>query len=130
MKKNMPQRGVRYANDEERKSALKRNARKFQDSEAGKLFRSRANRKAALKRHGLTVEQYDQMLTAQNGRCAVCRTDKPSDRPDIRFMFIDHCHKTGKVRGLLCNRCNTAIGYAEDDPVRLEAMASYLRHNS
>lgn len=68
---------------------------------------------------GITVRQFDQMLLAQLGRCAVCR--KVMEKP-----HVDHCHKTKKVRGLLCFNCNIGIGYLKDDPAALRRAADYL----
>jgi hypothetical protein len=68
------------------------------------------------------------MLDAQNGECAICGTPTPASHTD-KFS-VDHCHTTGKVRGLLCNRCNTSIGGLGDDPNVLLAAATYVaRHN-
>jgi hypothetical protein len=77
------------------------------------------------RRYGLTVDAYRAISDAHNGHCAICG-DKPSSR-----LHIDHDHKTGAVRGLLCRGCNHALGNALDDPSRLRAMADYLeRHAS
>lgn len=61
--------------------------------------------------YGITIEQYDQMLQSQGGVCKICGTATPGGMG--RFV-VDHNHKTGKVRGLLCNRCNTKLGGVED----------------
>ena len=55
--------------------------------------------------YGITIEDYDRMYEEQGGRCAICRTDQPGGAGE-RFS-VDHDHETGKVRGLLCNNCNT-----------------------
>jgi hypothetical protein len=90
----------------------------------------RYNLKQLCKKRGITVEEYDAMLTAQNGVCAICKKRKPWGRGGSDSLCIDHCHKTNKVRALLCFGCNTAIGLAEDNPFLLDAMAEYLRkHN-
>lgn len=78
------------------------------------------------KKFGLTHEQYEAMAVAQNHRCALC--DCP-DLPEKR-LAVDHDHRTGKVRALLCDRCNRGIGYLDEDPVKLRAAAEYLEsHN-
>jgi hypothetical protein len=77
----------------------------------------REKRNAA--RYGLTVEQYRELLAKTDGKCSVCG-DKHSG------MHVDHSHRTGKVRGLLCKHCNLAIGHAKDSPARLRALAKYL----
>lgn len=79
---------------------------------------------------GLTVQQYDAMLSAQGGRCAICSRTPDENfkyRPDRPFpLGVDHDHKTGKIRGLLCTRCNVMIGNASDDPKILELAIAYL----
>jgi Recombination endonuclease VII len=79
-----------------------------------------------LRRYGLTRADYDQMLAAQHGRCAVCRSKTPKGPGR---WHIDHDHITGQVRGLLCNNCNRGIGYFSDDPEVIKAAARYVtRH--
>ncbi len=85
------------------------------------------NRKSKLKRaFGLTVQQYDEMLVAQGGRCALCGSDFPGGRG--RFV-VDHCHDTGKIRGLLCNLCNVGLGALRDSPQLLQKAIHYLGRN-
>ena len=85
-----------------------------------------------LRKHKLTAEQYETMLNAQNGGCAICgRTPKDFAKAKnnyrLRRLAVDHDHATGKIRGILCGNCNTAIGKAQDSPEVLERMAEYLR---
>jgi hypothetical protein len=70
-------------------------------------------------RYGVTVEQVGAMLEAQGGVCAICRSEPL--RP-----VIDHCHKTSKVRGVLCHPCNVALAHVEDEAFRAAAL-EYLR---
>ena len=74
---------------------------------------------------GMTIADYEAMLAAQDGRCAICGTTDPGGRWGTRFA-IDHCHETNRVRGLLCGRCNVMLGNAKDEPARLRAAADYL----
>lgn len=76
-----------------------------------------------LRRRGLTVADYERMLAAQRGRCAICRRQDP--RGNGRW-HIDHDHVTGQVRGLLCSNCNLALGYLGDDPDVIRAAATYV----
>jgi hypothetical protein len=76
-----------------------------------------------LRRYGLTEEQYYSMLAQQEGRCAICE----SAFEDLqKTPHIDHDHDTGQVRGLLCGKCNSGIGYLQDDLGLVRAAASYL----
>lgn len=74
--------------------------------------------------YGLELEDYDRMLLDQNGKCAICGTSSPSGKYN-RF-YIDHCHRTGKVRGLLCNTCNFALGAFKDSVENLQNAIKYL----
>jgi hypothetical protein len=65
---------------------------------------------------------YQEWLDKQEGRCAICRTDDPSPK---RFFCTDHDHRTGKVRGLLCDRCNRGIECFRDDPKIIEQAMRY-----
>jgi hypothetical protein len=74
---------------------------------------------ARLRRRGLTAEEYQALVDAQQGECPIClRTDRPLD--------IDHCHRSGKVRALLCGPCNRAIGFMGDDPAVAKRAVAYL----
>jgi hypothetical protein len=94
-----------------------------------KARRKISGRRQWLERYGITPEQFDAMLLSQGHKCAICRTDKPGGTN--RRFHVDHCHTTQKVRELLCNKCNAALGYADDNPAILFAAAQYLlRHRS
>lgn len=79
----------------------------------------------ALKRHDLDIQGYEKLLAEQGGGCGICGSASPR-RSRSERLFIDHCHETGAVRGLLCNLCNTLLGYSGDHPMRLRAAADYL----
>jgi hypothetical protein len=68
-----------------------------------------------LRKYGLTAEEYERLLASQNGRCRGCGTTDPGRKG----WHIDHCHATGRVRCLLCNRCNTVLGMCGEDPAIL-----------
>ena len=85
----------------------------------------------ALKQYGLTFEDQEQMLREQNNKCAICCKEI--------FLFgsskkltahVDHDHKTGKVRGLLCQECNTGLGKFRDNTEYLLGAISYLNKNT
>lgn len=71
-------------------------------------------------RYGITADDYAAMLTRQGAVCAICR------RPGKRRLAVDHCHATGRVRGLLCDNCNQAIGKLKDSPELLARSIAYL----
>jgi hypothetical protein len=80
------------------------------------------------RQYGITPEQYDQMLAAQDGKCAICGTTDPGPvRVGQPAFRVDHCHKSGAIRGLLCHNCNSGMGLLGDSTERLEAAAAYLR---
>lgn len=79
------------------------------------------------KTFGIDSEQYKEILLRQHGVCAVCNKPETSMyRGKLRHLSVDHCHGTGKVRGLLCNDCNIALGWFKDDISRLESAIRYL----
>lgn len=83
-----------------------------------------------LKQYGITYEEYSVVLALQGGLCAICKGDeivKRGNKP-VR-LSVDHDHHTGKVRGLLCQRCNSLLGFAQDDISILRGAIDYLaRH--
>lgn len=74
-------------------------------------------------RYGLTLEQYNNMVEAQGGRCAICGTEEPG--AGRNHLFIDHCHETGVIRGLLCHHCNVGLGRFKNVSI-LQAAINYL----
>jgi len=76
-----------------------------------------------LRGFGLTKEQYDALLAAQGGHCATC--DRTSSGPGRR-LAVDHDHKTGLVRGLLCNVCNRTLGMIERETGTIRPLLAYL----
>ena len=84
----------------------------------------RAHKATDLKwKYGLCFDDYERMIVESSGRCAICSVqfDGPKE------PALDHCHDTGAVRGLLCQRCNRAIGLFGDAPETLDSAAKYLR---
>lgn len=76
-------------------------------------------------RYGITAADVERMLKEQSGRCAVCRRP-PRGKGRNSILHIDHCHRSGKVRGLLCFNCNTGIGNLNDSPRLLKKALAYL----
>jgi hypothetical protein len=83
----------------------------------------------SLKQYNLTPDQYYQLVAAQDYRCKICRDPFKQWRFSIdvkRDAHIDHCHDTGRVRGVLCAGCNVAIGRLKDNPNHCANAVSYL----
>lgn len=76
------------------------------------------------KQYGISTRNYERMLLLQGGGCAICRR-KPNAK--ARTLAVDHCHKTGDVRGLLCYACNTALGAVGDNLAGVMRFVRYLR---
>jgi len=84
------------------------------------------------RRFGLTRKIYQEMFQNQDGKCAICKSEIASYdiNGKIKRLYVDHSHSTGKVRGLLCNNCNTAIGHLRDSPELLRKAAQYLENHA
>ncbi len=74
-------------------------------------------------KYRLSADNYNKMWWDQEGKCAICKGKCITGKA----LSIDHCHKTNEVRGLLCSRCNTALGLLEDDIDRLKTAIDYLK---
>ena len=88
------------------------------------------SRRKKLAAYGMTQEDYDQLHAKQNGQCAICRTEKGMTGKRLLPLYVDHCHKTLKVRGLLCQKCNAGLGMFRDDPRLGLAALDYLTRSS
>ena len=108
------------ANPEKRAAAKRRQyaARKQSDPEGERMKRRRYE---ARYKYGLEWGDFDALWRSQDGRCAICKS------PFTGRVAVDHCHTTGKIRGLLCTRCNVGIGNMRDDPDMLQRAIDYLR---
>ena len=85
--------------------------------------RGRANQR--MRKYGISIERYEQMLAEQNGVCAICGSSENGDKSTDRF-HVDHCHTTGIVRGLLCLSCNHGLGKFKDSVESLRSAVRYL----
>lgn len=83
----------------------------------------RHGRNATLRQFGITQEDYDKILQEQDGKCAICGVERNGSKENF---CVDHDHETGKVRGLLCTKCNLGIGKMKDSPDLLRKAAKYL----
>lgn len=77
-------------------------------------------------KYGINLLKYSKILETQEHKCKICGTDNPGHKG--KFV-IDHCHKHGHVRGLLCNRCNIMLGFAKDDTDILANAITYLKNS-
>lgn len=102
-----------------------REAHRSELTEKGRIYQQKRSVYIRLVRKGLHPG-YETFVENHNGKCDICGRE-----PDGRWkqLNIDHCHKTGKFRGLLCFRCNRAIGYFDDNPKTLKAAIAYLKKN-
>jgi hypothetical protein len=81
-----------------------------------------------MRNYGITQTDYDQLYVAHDGRCAICRQIETRIKNSrVKWIAVDHDHKTNEVRGLLCHQCNVGIGSFKDDVELLEAAVRYLR---
>lgn len=95
----------RYQKDPKNRERLRAHARKWQ--------------------YGITEFEYNRLLDTQGFRCAICGTAECEDTRRFR-LAVDHCHTTGRIRGLLCNTCNRGIGFFKDDVGVLAKAIAYL----
>ncbi len=75
-----------------------------------------------IRNFGISEDQYNEILEKQDGKCKIC-----NKHPSVKKLAVDHCHKTGKIRGLLCEKCNTGLGMFKDDITNLRSAISYIR---
>jgi len=136
-KKRIIQKTKQYGRTKRGRAVHKKAIQKYRSSERGKAkqrvaskqWRQTEKGQKAIQTYwlkytyGLTPEQHEQMYINQNGCCAMCKTSIPYE--DIK---TDHNHKTGKVRELLCRRCNSGLGYIEDKEF-VEKARQYLKNN-
>jgi hypothetical protein len=111
-----------YATDPAHRARMQQEVKAWQQANPEKRKAQR------LRQFKLTLDQFNAMLESQGGGCAICGH---ADRSDPKFFpVVDHCHTTGKVRGLLCMHCNQGLGKYMDQPARLIAAAEYLTRSS
>ena len=107
------------------------NKRILEWSHSNPAKRREIQKRSALKcRYGLTEQQIDSIGKDQGWVCKICSMSLLElDSIGRKKLSVDHCHKTGKVRGLLCTQCNRGIGHFQDNPDLLERAVSYLRES-
>jgi hypothetical protein len=100
---------------------IKRAHRKYNSSNPEKVAAAKRKYK-----YGLSPEGYDALMKQQGSACAICKTPNWADYPP----HVDHDHKSGRVRGILCRCCNVAIGLIKDNPKTARTLADYLERNA
>jgi hypothetical protein len=75
---------------------------------------------------GITLPEYNELLFKQENKCAICNNESSTNEKDLA---VDHCHKTGKIRGLLCHTCNLGLGHLKDDINLLNKAVDYLKNH-
>jgi len=78
------------------------------------------------RKFGMTLQDYEDIKIAQNNKCAICPNERSKNG---KRLAVDHCHESGKIRGLLCNECNTAIGLLREDIQLLKNCIEYLENS-
>ncbi|QPZ53604.1 endonuclease VII [Pelagibacter phage HTVC100P] len=92
------------------------------------IYDYKTDKNSKLKRaYGITFDEYEELLSKQNKKCAICGIDNNGKyRNKPRAFAVDHCHTKGKIRGLLCSDCNTGIGLLKDNINFLQSAINYL----
>ncbi|MBA4365835.1 MAG: hypothetical protein C0398_07565 [Coprothermobacter sp.] len=122
-----------YRQTETGKAAVARAKKTFKEEHRTEIAAKSAlvSYNYSLKRYGITRAQYDAVFALQGGKCAVCGTSAVGGvRGRSKMLCVDHDHKTGKIRGLLCRSCNIAAGSLKDDPDRALLLAEYLKRTT
>lgn len=117
----------RAKNREKHLEQSRKVSRSYYHSERGKRCHRNCRLKAMF---GISLDDYEAMLASQGGVCAICkRAETTVRRGVVVSLAVDHCHETGKVRGLLCQACNVMIGHGRNDPDCLRAAIAYLERS-
>ena len=102
----------------------------YKDSYKNKPKKSKEDRKDYQLKYSygedFGLEEYNKLSDSQNHSCAVCKCKNTNGRPDSDYLYVDHCHESGEVRGLLCSNCNRALGLLKDDVYLLQSCINYL----
>jgi hypothetical protein len=113
---------VEYRNRPEVRERMVQYLRKWNGSPEGRIRK----KVYQLNKYGVTLDEYNLTLVKQGGVCAIC---KSTDAGRGRDWHTDHCHKTGKFRGLLCCSCNLGLGYFKDNPVFMSEAIKYITNH-
>ena len=118
---------IRTPEQKEEEAERQRKRRALYPEKYREINRKSERKRKLFQTYGLTVEEYSSKLEQQNNCCAICNVASSGTRD----WHVDHCHVSGKVRGLLCHRCNLMLGHAQDNVQTLEKAILYLKeHNT
>lgn len=118
-----------YEQTEAYKKSRKRTVKKYDDANRDRQRQYYAENKdqwrnrSLLKTYNLTLDEYNTLLEEQDHSCRVCGTHADETS---RNLAVDHCHETGKIRSLLCNKCNTALGLLNEDVDVMKKLIKYV----
>jgi hypothetical protein len=92
-----------------------------------KTYEPKRSNSSLLRDFGITLAEYSKKVIEQDNKCAICGLPEVSVRNGkLKALAVDHCHETGKVRGLLCNSCNVGVGMLKDNPLVVLSVYKYL----
>ena len=135
VKKSVDRYICKLCRNESIKKYRQKNPIKFQERDkkrASSPHRKKWQRERNLKNKNCTIDIFEKLKDAQKNKCAICSREETAlnNAGKIRELSVDHCHKTEKVRGLLCNLCNPMIGYVREDISILENAIKYISTHS
>lgn len=107
-----------------RRKYRQKNKPQFTKYENTEKFKNKSFEQKLKRQYGITIQDFNIMLNNQNGLCKLC--NKPEIHKTKKKLSVDHCHITGKVRGLLCHRCNVFLGLVKEDISVLNKAIEYL----
>jgi hypothetical protein len=87
------------------------------------------NHASSIKKYGINATEYENLYNAQNGCCKICKDSAPLHSNDRTRLYVDHCHNTKKVRGLLCKNCNSGLGQFRENVKTMQDAIKYLNDN-
>jgi hypothetical protein len=110
--------------DFEYKERLAKRHRERRAKDVEGLLKKQARHNTLIRNYGIGLKEYEQLFKEQNGRCKICDISQELlNKP----LCVDHCHSTGIIRGLLCSKCNTAIGFLQDNSLIIDKASAYVR---
>lgn len=106
----------------------KKNGKQYRNKTCIECYKVKSKNQRNIRKYGLTALQVEKMIERQRMRCFICeRTFNRKKR--MSLPAVDHCHTSGRVRGILCGFCNTGLGMFKDNPDVLEKAAQYIRED-